>query len=343
MNRCVPAPGAAAALLLGLVLLSAPRLAGQDAPAAAQSFDEFLADVRTEALARGITERTLTAALSGLAPEPVVVSRDRSQPEQTLSLDQYVSRRTAASTVAAGRRHVRRHAELLGRVEAAYGVPPAVMVAIWGLESSFGRFTGTYSTVKALATLAYDGRRPLFRTELFNALAILDRGDVPLERLRGSWAGAMGQPQFMPSSFLEHAVDFDADGRADIWSSTPDVFASMANYLRQAGWTAGVRWGREVQVPRAAMTRIDRSVPMRRTGCRAERELTEARPLAEWTTLGVTRPGGQPLPAAAMDASLVRGQRQHFLVYRNYEAFLRYNCSNAYAVSVGVLADRIAN
>jgi membrane-bound lytic murein transglycosylase B len=310
--------------------------------AQAPSFDEFLAGVRSEALAQGISAGTVEAAFAGLTPQPVVVQRDRTQPEQTLSLDQYVARRTTARTVTTGRTYLDRHGNLLRKVEGAYGVPPAVVVAIWGLESNFGRFTGTYPTVRALATLAYDGRRPLFRRELLHALAILDRGDVPPDRLRGSWAGAMGQPQFMPSSFLERAVDFDGDGRVDIWTSVPDVFASMANYLQAAGWTAGVRWGREVAVPRAALARIEETVPMRREGCRAVQQMTVPRPLAAWSALGVTVPGGGALPAATVDASLVRGEKRHFLVYRNYEALLSYNCSNAYAVSVGILADRIA-
>ena len=151
----------------------------------------------------------------------------------------------------------------------------------------------------------------------------------------------MGQPQFMPSSFLRHAVDFDGDGRANIWSSEADVFASMANYLRGAGWKAGERWGREVTIAAAAMAEVDRKVPMRTEGCRAVRAMTVARPLAAWQAMGVTLPAGVKLPAAPLDASLVRGQRRHFLAYGNYEALLDYNCSHPYAVSVGLLADRI--
>jgi membrane-bound lytic murein transglycosylase B len=151
----------------------------------------------------------------------------------------------------------------------------------------------------------------------------------------------MGQPQFMPSSFLRHAVDFDDDQTIDIWASEADVFGSMANYLQAAGWRPGERWGREVRVTRAVMATIDRAVPMRSSGCRATRELTQRQPLDEWRALGVTLAGGAPLPKADMSASLVRGQKRHFLVYRNYEAILAYNCSNSYAVSVGLLADRI--
>jgi membrane-bound lytic murein transglycosylase B len=215
------------------------------------------------------------------------------------------------------------------------------MVSIWGLESNFGSFTGSYPTVMALATLAYDGRRPLFRTELLSALRIIDGGQATVADLKGSWAGAMGQPQFMPSSYLRHAVDFDGDGKADIWGSVPDVFASMANYLKASGWERGGSWGREVGITRAVMDRIDRTVAMRTRGCRAFREMTVARPIAEWRKIGVTAANGQPLEFAGPEASLVRGKERNFLVATNFDALLGYNCSNAYAVSVGLLADTI--
>ena len=318
-------------------------VAGQDAATtgpAPVSFDAFLDGIRTEALARGIREETLDAVLAGLTPEPVVVSRDRSQPETVQSLDAYLAERVSAQRIATGRQMLERHRASLDRVKDRYGVPPQVVVAIWGLESNFGRFTGTYSTIRALATLAYDARRELFRTELFHALTMVDRGVQPAD-MKGSWAGAMGQPQFMPSSFLRHAVDLDEDGRIDIWSSPADVFGSMGNYLRSAGWVDGERWGREVQVSRAVLDRIDRQVPMRSTGCRAVRDLSEPRPLPAWQELGVRLTTGQPLPVSTLDASLVRGVRRFFLVYRNYHALIDYNCSNAYALSAGLLADRI--
>jgi membrane-bound lytic murein transglycosylase B len=171
---------------------------------------------------------------------------------------------------------------------------------------------------------------------------MVDRGLVSPEDMKGSWAGAMGQPQFMPSSFLRHAVDFDHDGRIDIWTSPADVFGSMASYLKDAGWTPGERWGREVAVSRRAMTAVERSVPMRRSGCRATREMTEARPLGDWSALGVTLPGGGHLPVSDMRASLVKGARRHFLVYRNYDALLDNNCSHAYAIAAGLLSDTLA-
>lgn len=324
-----------------VVLLLCLGVPAAQAPPQRPSFEAFLNDIRVEAASRGISETTLDTALANLAPEPVVVARDRAQPELTMSLDDYVTRRLTIRSVAAARTTSARYSVVLTKVEAAYGVPSTVITAVWGLESNYGVFTGTYNTIRALATLAYDGRRALFRKELLDALTILDQGDVPIQRLKGSWAGAMGQPQFMPSTFLGHAVDFDGDGRRDIWSSVPDVLASMANYLKSTGWNGEERWGREVALSAGTIARVDRAVPMRTEGCRARRELSVPIPLTRWGELGVTLPGGKPLPAVALDASLVRGRKRHFLVYGNYEALLDYNCSNAYAISVGLLADRI--
>ncbi len=326
---------AAAVCLLGALAFQDPP------PPPGPTFEEFLAGVRAEALKRGISEATLDRALTRLQPEPVVVARDRAQPEVTQSLEDYVQQRLSPKTVATAREMAARHAAVLAHVERAYGVQPALMVAIWGLESNFGAFTGSYPTIAALATLAFDGRRPIFRSELFAALTIVDQRQMDPAALKGSWAGAMGQPQFMPSSFLRHAIDFDGDQVVDIWSSHADVFGSMANYLRAAGWREGERWGREVAVSRAVMAKVDRAVAMRTSGCRAMRELTVARPLDEWHDLGITLRGGGRLPVSSMPASLVRGRTRTFLVYRNYEAILQYNCSNSYAVSVGVLSDQI--
>jgi membrane-bound lytic murein transglycosylase B len=329
----------AVALALGAVACLAPR----SVPTQAPTFTDWLADVRGEALGRGISQATVDAALSGLEPEPVIIARDRAQPEAAQSLDDYVADRLSPKTVVQARASAAGRRDLLDRVQAAYGVPGSIMIALWAIESNFGQFTGVRPTVSALATLAYDSRRPdLFRHELFEALTILDRGLARPSDLKGSWAGAMGQPQFMPSSYLKYAVDFDGDGRADIWSSEPDVFASMANYLKQAGWAADGRWGREVRVSKAALGRIEATVPMRTAGCRALREMTEPRPLADWRQLGVTLLSGEKVPALPLEASLVRGLRRRFLAYRNYEAIIQYNCSNAYAVSVGLLSDKTA-
>ncbi len=238
---------AARSARLLLVACCAGTLAVSGGAQTPPTFEEFLASVRTEALARGISQATLDRALANLQVEPVVVARDRAQPEAVQSLDAYLAQRLSARTINTAREMHTRHGALLARIEAAYGVPGPVMVAIWGLESNFGKFTGTYPTISSLATLAYDGRRPLFRTELLHALAIVDQRQLAPDDLKGSWAGAMGQPQFMPSSFLKHAVDFDGDQQVDIWTSEADVFGSMANYLKAAGWREGERWGREVR------------------------------------------------------------------------------------------------
>jgi membrane-bound lytic murein transglycosylase B len=305
-------------------------------------FDEWLAAMRTEAKSKGISDATLDAAFAGVQPDPYVITRDRAQPELTQSLDDYVTARMSPKVLTKAADVAIQSGPLLAKVEAAYGVPAPVMVAIWAIESNFGQITGTRSTIVSLMTLAYDARRALFRSELIEALRIVDRGLVPLADLKGSWAGAIGQPQFMPSSFLKHAVDFDGDGRIDLWASEADVLGSMAEYLSAAGWTKGGRWGREVRVSQTVLDGIDQQVPMRTTGCRAMREMTRPQPLTAWTSLGVTLADGTPLPTAEMDASLVRGVRRHFLVYHNYEALLGYNCSNAYAVSAGLIADAVA-
>lgn len=339
-GRAPWAARAAGAAWLASAAVGLSAGAGQDAPPQ-PPFETFVAGLRADALSRGISPATIEAAFGSLEPLAVVIARDRAQPELTQSLDAYVATRLSARTVATAVEMRRTHGALLARVQEAYGLPPAVMIAIWGLESNFGRFTGSYPTIAALATLAWDGRRPLFRDELFEALSIVDRGLATAEHLKGSWAGAMGQPQFMPSAFVRHAVDFDGDHRIDIWASVPDVFGSMANYLRAAGWRPGERWGRDVRVRPEVLSTIEREVPMRQQGCRAVRELTVRRPLADWRRLGVTRLDGSPLPEAEMSASLVRGRARFFLAYANFEALLAYNCSNAYAVSVGLLADRI--
>jgi len=306
-------------------------------------FPEWLAALRSEALSRGISEATVNRALDGIEPLPIVVERDRSQAELVLTLDQYLKRRLTREMVRTAQTVARRHATLLSRVSARYGVPPSIIVAVWGLESNFGRFSGVRPTIATLTTLAYDQRRAsLFREELLKALEIVDKGDVELAAMRGSWAGALGQPQFMPSSFLRYAQDFDGDGRRDIWRSTPDVFASIANFLKEQGWKRGQTWGREVKLPaRLTAARLEAAAPMKTTGCMAERQLTTALPLSKWRALGVTAMNGRALPSASIDASLVTAGRRRFLVYPNYEAILAYNCAHAYGLSVALLSDRV--
>jgi membrane-bound lytic murein transglycosylase B len=328
------------AAALGLALLSSQQILPVP-PLAQPPFDEWLAAVRAEALTRGIGEATLTRAFTGLEPLPIVIERDRTQAELVQTLDRYLAQRLSKKITQTARTMTRDHAALLGQVRARYGVPPGILIAIWGLESNFGRFSGVRPTIATLATLAYDPRRSaMFREELFDALKILDSGDVEPAAMRGSWAGALGQPQFMPSSFLLYAQDFDGDGKRDIWTSTPDVFASIANFLAAHGWTRDQSWGREVRVTASVLQRLPGTAPLQTDGCLARRQMTRPLPLAAWKKLGVKTVSGGPLPAGDLDASLVSGVKRHFLVYPNYQAILGYNCVNAYGLSVGLLADR---
>jgi membrane-bound lytic murein transglycosylase B len=311
-------------------------------PDARPPFDQWLTTVRSEALTRGIRETTVDQAFAGLEPLPVVLERDRSQAEVTLTLGEYLRRRLTGPMIRTGREMAARHRTVLSRVTETFGVPQQVIVAIWGLESNFGGFSGTRPTIAALATLAYDQRRATrFREELFQALEILDRGDVELDRMKGSWAGAMGQPQFLPSSFQRHAIDFDGDGRRNIWTSHADVFASIANYLKAYGWSRDLLWGRTVRVPETALANIDQIAKRRDGDCAAARQMTERLPLARWRQFGVTRADGAALPDAAVEASLLQADGRSFLVYRNYDALLAYNCAHTYGLSVALLADRI--
>ena len=305
------------------------------------SFSEWLDGVRAEVLARGIRQEVVEEALGGIdGPLLESIEHDREQPETLLSLEAYITRRVRMSTVRTGRQMLQRHRALLERVSKTYGVPAPVIVALWGIESNFGRLTGTEPTIPVLTTLAWDPRRAdFFRQELFDALDILNRGDIELKQMRGSWAGAMGQVQFMPSSYLEYAVDFDGDGRRDIWESPADIFASIANYLNKHGWVRGRRWGREVIVQHSR----DISFPRRDGPCQATRDMSVALPLSEWQRLGVRLPGGRPLSQANFPASLFSDSSRSFLLYDNYDALLAYNCAHAYALSVALLADRIAN
>jgi membrane-bound lytic murein transglycosylase B len=328
--------------VLGLVLLL-PQQLPPVVPLPQPSFEEWLAAVRAEALTRGIGEATLDRALTGLEPVPTVIERDRSQAEIVQTLDQYLARRISKKVVQTAQSMRQAHGTLLAQISEKYGVPPGILISIWGLESNFGRFSGVRPTIATLATLAYDPRRSaMFREELFDALKILDSGDVEPAAMRGSWAGALGQPQFMPSSFLLYAQDFDGDGKRDIWKSTSDVFASIANYLSAHGWNKEQTWGREVSVGQSVLDSLPEAAALQTDGCLARRQMTVPLPLAAWKKLGVKAVAGGALPAADIEASLVSGVKRYFLVYPNYQALLSYNCVNAYGLSVGLLGDRAA-
>ncbi len=266
-----------------------------------------------------------------MAPLPRVIELDRKQPETTLSFGEYLDRVMPPARIDKARDRLIQRRVLLDQVAQQFGVAPRFIVALWGIESDFGQQTGGFSVIAALATLAYDGRRSAyFRRELIDALRILDRGDITPLAMKGSWAGAMGQSQFMPSAFLRYAVDYDGDGRRDIWSDGPDLFASIANYLAQSGWRAGEGWGRGVILP---------------LGFNPSAASPDGlRPPADWTALGVRRADGGALPADDPPSALIYpggNDGPAFLVSDNFRVLLRWNRSNYFACAVGLLADRI--
>jgi len=314
-----------------------------DAPAEPElDFSVWLTNLVEEARTRGFSDQVLAQTLSGLEPLPRVIQADRNQAELNPGFSRYLSGRLTPTMIRQGRTMATQNSALLAKIEAAYGVQRRILLAIWGVETRYGRATGRTPVFQALATLAWEPRRSeYFRGELFNALMMVDRGYIEARTMTGSWAGAMGQTQFMPSSYLEYAVDFDGDGHRDIWKSTPDALASIANYLKGYGWKAGETWGREVRVPEAARERIAAAIPKRAEGCYAIRNMTERRPLSQWRGLGVTLPNGQPLPPVDIVAGLVDVGERKFLVYPNYDAILGYNCAHYYALSAALLGDAI--
>lgn len=319
----------------------APPAPTQPLASPAAPFDLWLADAIVEARAIGFTDELIHRTLVGLEPLPRVVASDRSQAEIVLTLDRYLGTRVTPLMVRRGREMARLHTGLLDRLERTYGVPRQYLLAIWGMESRFGRLTGRTPVFQALATLAWEPRRAaFFRGQLFDALRMVERGDIEASAMTGSWAGAMGQTQFLPSSYLKYAVDYDGDGRRDIWSSTADALASIANYLRGYGWTPGSSWGREVRVTDEARA-VAAALPQRGTGCSAFRTMTAHQPLAEWQQLGIRRLDGSALPSATRDAGLTLVGDRAFLTYPNYDAILGYNCAHFYALSVSMLADRL--
>jgi len=326
------------ALLLAGVLL-APAQEVVEEPS--RPFDAWLGDLIADARSRGFEESLLNETLAGLEPLPRVVERDRSQAELTITLNRYFQTRITPRVIRLGRQHAASEEALLRQIQTTYGVPSPIVLAIWGLESHYGEFTGATPVFQALATLAWQPRRSaFFRGELFKALTIVSGGYIDAKTMTGSWAGAMGQPQFMPSSYLDHAVDFDKDGLRDIWRSKPDTLASIASYLKANGWTAGQTWGREVTISDAARGKIQ-DIPKRANGCSAIRAMTERRPLNTWSESGVRLKSGAALPSSDIPAGLVETGGRSFLVYPNYDALLSYNCAHLYALSVAMLSDRL--
>jgi membrane-bound lytic murein transglycosylase B len=300
-----------------------------------QSFDDWLKDLRVEALYKGIRPATLDAALTGIQPIPRVIELDRKQPEFTLTFAQYLERVVPVSRQNKARDRFKTNQQLLEEIGNKYGVQPRFIVALWGIETDFGRVTGGFDVISALASLAYDGRRSaFFRKELFHALTIIDQGHVSADNMKGSWAGAMGQSQFMPSSFVQYAQDYDGDGRRDIWSTQADVFASAANYLKRVGWRDDITWGRQVQLPTSGKASRDNSMALH--------DNKTWKGLNDWAALGVTSFDGSALPSRNIQARLVMPDGKDgpaYLAYKNFEAILKWNRSNYFAIAVGTLSD----
>jgi membrane-bound lytic murein transglycosylase B len=308
----------------------------QPAKAASGSFDAWLASFRQQALAAGVRPQTFDAAFAGVQPIQRVIELDHKQPEVTFTFDQYISRVVSPARVTAGRNALAANRVLLDEIGRRYGVQPQYIVALWGVETNYGQQIGNYSIIGALATLAYDGRRgAFFSKELIAALRILDQGRIQPSELRGSWAGAMGQTQFMPSSYLRFAVDYNGDGKADIWRDKPDIFASIANYLASSGWNGHVPWGQQVILP-----------PNFNTSLIANLKNNGSKPLDSWRILGVASSDGHALLPNAAEGSLVQPggpTGPTLLVTSNYRTILKWNRSLYFATAVSYLADRIAN
>lgn len=311
-------------LAAGLTL--AATLAGT---ARAEDFSQYIKGFRRRAHANGIGETTLEVAFRSVAYEPRVVAADRHQPEFTLTWEQYRARVVSPSRISDGRALYAANRQLIGRVVQKYGAAAGPIMGIWGLESDYGSATGGYSVISALATLAYDGRRrAYFESELMDALRIIQRGDIDPARMTGSYAGAMGQPQFMPDSFLRYAVDFSGNGKRDIWGNRADVFGSIANYLQSIGWNQAVPWGERVTLPAVFDT--------------ANAGRAHRRSLGAWAGLGVSPPAARP--AGTVASVILPGGKggEAYLVYEpNFGALRDYNPSDFYCISVGLLGDAV--
>jgi membrane-bound lytic murein transglycosylase B len=338
----------ALAVMLGIVFVLPARAQSDDtqitdvqanAPSSSEPlqseeerFQLWLAEFRLEALSKGVSPATFDQTMADVRPLPEVLKRDRHQPEFRLTFDRYLERAITDARVERAQSLLAKHGRLLREVERLYGVQPRFLVSFWALESNFGDYTGGFSVIEALATLAFDPRRSdFFKTQLIHAMKILQEGHITPDAMSGSWAGAMGQLQFIPSTFTGYAVDHDNDGKRDIWQSLPDIFASAANFLRAEGWQGNRTWGREVRLPDG----FDWDLAT----------LAVTKPLSEWQGLGLRKADGSNLPQVDIEGSVIlpAGHRgPAFLVYQNFRSTLNWNRSILYAIAVGHLADRIA-
>lgn len=336
------------ALVCGVLagLLSAVTAVAQEAV----PFDDWLAELKQEALDRGFSPATVEQAFSEIvAPEPRIVSNDRNQPERVQTFQDYIDARVSDWRTRNGRQRLESHGPLLGEVATEHGVQTRFILAIWGMETNFGTYPISENVFTALATLAYDRRRAeFFRKQFFAALEILDGGFPSYEKMKSSWAGAMGQSQFLPSSYLDYAVDQDGDGRIDIWDSEADVFGSIANYLAVHGWDDSMTWGRRVRLPageEASLLADQANTVAPPAHCRRYSRIGPWRDLQDWQAMGLRRSDGSDLPARSLPAALLLADPEDgegYLVYGNFCGIMAFNPAEKYALSIGLLSDRIA-
>ncbi len=297
-----------------------------------QQWHSWVADVRREAIDQGISSQTIDHAFSNIhEPSRRVKGLSRHQPEHRITYKKYINTRASKYRILMGKKNYKRHRTLIDQIAREYDVNPCFIVSFWGMETSYGTYMGNFPVIKSLATLAYDSnRKPFFRKQLFLALHIVDEGHVSLSDYKGEWAGASGQPQFLPSSFNRFAVDYDGDGRKDIWKSHPDVFASIANYMKSNGWNGMQPWAIKVALPR----NFDNNLEGKGT----------VKPVSEWSAMGVRTLDGKSLPYQNLEASIIQPHGgPTFLAYPNYKMILRYNNSIYYAGAIGYMADKICN
>jgi len=298
--------------------------------ASSHTFEDFLVQIRQMATEQGVSKATIDKAFFQLSPRPEALKMDTTQPEFNQNFWSYVNKRVTQTRLNNGYDTLKQNSSLLNKTTQQYGVPTYVLVSFLGIESNYGYHTGSHNLVQSLATLAYDRRRSNFFTrELIELLKLIDKNKIPLDA-KGSWAGAMGAVQFMPTSVQAYGVDANKDGKIDLWNDKQDIYASAANFLKKNGWTKGEKWGREASIPK--------NFDYKQTGLGIKKSVND------WAKLGVLRANGNRLPNSNMKASLIvpMGHRgPAFLVYRNFDVIMDWNHSILYAISVGYLADRI--
>ena len=331
---------------LAVILLSASLSTSVLAEQKTQAdFDVYVAALKKEALEKGYDEALVDQALATAKFKKKVISADKNQPEVKETLETYLPKRVPQWKIDRARKLYKENQEVLEKVAKEYGVQARFIVALWGLESNFGKIQGGHSVIASLVTLAFDGRREtMYKNQLWAALDILKEGHITLDKFKGSWAGAMGQTQFMPTSFNAYAVDYNGDGRKDIWTTEQDAFASIANYLKQAGWNDDLTWGRQVKLPEG----FDNANILKR-GTRTRSQWLEywkesERSLADWQAIGVRKMDGSDLPNVDVTAAMVMPDDVNgrmYLAYDNYKALMHWNRSYYFATSVGYLSDRI--